>query len=173
MTVEVREDIERIFVVDKVPRGCDLLYDLGGTDCVLDRMRPTMIHMAPPWNEGVLLMDVWRAEIVNAILSVKEAADPLRPFTLMRCHEEMYGRALALDSLLVNTEMIPLLGKVGEPWLGKAVRLFSHFDVPMGEVYGFAEPEFVGVVPIQAGVPGIALTNQNGIVWGTFRERRT
>ena len=159
----IREDVENLFFVDRVPPDALLQYDSG----LRDRIRAELILLPPEWS-GAPLLEAWRAEVVRSIMSAKQDVPLLRPFTLYGAHEIMCNRDNLLDALLVNPDFAPLLVKVLKPWMGLKLKVFVHFDVPDGEVYGLAEPQFVGVAPIQRGAPAAALTNPIGVVWGRF-----
>jgi hypothetical protein len=168
--VEAREDIEKLLLIDRLPRDMRPLYDTD-TGKV---MEATLIRLEPPWNSNiVMLQEELRSEIVQKILSVKEAGmQPLSPFTIVKAHEVFANRDLALHALLVHPEFVPLCAKAQRPLFGIVPKLFEHYEIPPGEIYGVAQPEFVGAVPItREGVPGVALTNLDGIVWGRFSLR--
>jgi hypothetical protein len=164
--MEAREDVERLFRVDLLPEGANPVYDTESMG-----------------NINVLCLAVDMAElrsnIIQTILQVRFQAEEtgvdwaLRPFTLIRAHEVMANRDLCLRAFLVNTEFVPLIAPASSStWWGVRTHLFCHAEVPPGEVYAFAEPEFVGVVPIQGGVAGAAVCNLNGLIWGQFNRRR-
>ena len=165
--VRIREDVENLFWIDRVPPEARLWYDSG----VRERIEPELILLDPVCS-GDTLRDVWRAEVVKEILSAKRGTPPLRPFTLYGAHEIMCSRDTLLDSLLVHPDFAPLLIKVVKPWMGLKLKVFVHFDVPDGEVFGLAEPQFVGIAPIQRGAPAAALTNNLGVIWGRFPRAR-
>lgn len=163
--MEAREDVERLLRVDLVPDGANVVYDTEDMGNV--HVPCLAIDMAE-----------LRSNIVQAILDVRFQADQtgdwsLRPFTLVGAHEAMANRDLCLRAFLVNTQFVPLIEQVCRtPLWGIKLSLFCHAEVPPGEVYAFAEPEYVGVVPIQGGVAGVAICNLNGVAWGQFHRRR-
>jgi len=161
--VRIREDVESLFWIDRVPPDVRLWYDSG----VRNRVEPELILLDSSCS-GDPLRDVWRAEVIKEIMSAKRDVPPLLPFTLYGAHEVMCNGDNRLDSLLVHPDFTPLLVKVLKPWMGLRLKVFVHLDVPDGEVFGLAEPQFVGVAPIQRGAPAAALTNPNGVVWGFF-----
>jgi hypothetical protein len=164
---EVREDVERLFVWDRLPPY--VVRPIYDTD--MGRQVVGMaIELEPPWNSALLVQDFLRSEVVCKITEVKEmGAEPLRHFTLMNAHEVMANRDLMLDSLLVHPDFAPLLVKVRKPFFGKTLKVFGHYEVPPGEIFGLAPPPYLGTIPIRHdGVPGVAFHNPNGVLWGHF-----
>jgi hypothetical protein len=170
---DARNDVERLFVFDHLPPYVVRpIYDTDMPGCE-GRVEAITIELEPPWNSAYLVLEELRSEVVRKILEIKEmGAEPLRPFTLASAHETMANRDLLLDSILVHPEFVPLLVNIRKLFLGKVVKVFEHYEVPPGEVYGLSEPQFVGVIPIRNdGVPGVALHNPHGLIWGRFPLR--
>lgn len=166
---EAREDVEQLFLIDHLPREVDrLMYDTE----TLGTVEAIPLKMAPPWNSAFMVQEELRSEVVRRILDVRRGMAPLAPFTIVKAHEVFANRDLALHSLLVHPEFVPLCVKARRPMFGIVPKLFEHYEVPPGEIYAVAQPEFVGVVPITwEGAPGVVLHNLNGIVWGRFQLR--
>ena len=165
--MEAREDVENLFRIDHLPLGAEPNYD----DLIHGRIRAKEIVLAPPWNETSIVLDELRFEVVRAIIDMRTDEGALRHFTLLNALTALGYRDVVLEALLVNPECVPLLAKVAGPKWGGKLRLFQHMDVPVGEVYGLAGPDYVGVVSVRKGIPGVLLHNPHGIVWGHFPRR--
>ena len=166
MPIEPREDVERLFVVDRVPPEAIPLYDNLAGNRVL--VRP--IPIDPIWDYPILVLGDLRSQVVNCIMSVKESGmPPVHPLNLCSLHEMFVNRDVCLRSLLVNPEFVPLLEKVPSYSWGERMTIFEHWEIPPGELFALAEPEFVGIVAITREGPGAALINPNGVSWGYFQ----
>jgi hypothetical protein len=165
----LRKDVEQLFVHDRIPAFVITpCYDRGRRPGELSMN----IQIQPEFDASLLFVEELRIAIVQTILEIKiMGVPPIQPFTVVKAHEHMGNCDLRLDSLLVNDEFEPLLVKARQPVLGHQLKLFGHPEVPPGEVYGLAQPEYVGVIPIQNGLPGVALTNLPGLIWGRFQLR--
>lgn len=167
MEPDAREDVERLFLIDKLPPGALPRYDsVEMNNCFI----VPFIEPQDPWYDcKPLILDMLRSEVVHEIMSVKrKGAPPVRPLTLVGIHEVFANRDLYPNALLVNPFCVPHLAKARRSRWGHRLKVFEHFDVPLGEVYALAEPNFLGVVPVQNGHPGAALHNPDGVVWGTL-----
>ena len=166
--MEAREDVEHLLRVDYLPEGVRPLYDTETGH----RVRAKEVRLQPPWNTRSLVVEELRYEVVASVLAAKQRQKGLRPFTLMLANEVMANRDLRLDAFLVHPDFTPLMAKaLAKPWCGILPKLYAHYDVPPGEVFGFAEPTYVGVVPVCNGAPGILLHNRDALIWGTFSRR--
>lgn len=158
--MDVRTDVESLFLIDEVPNVIDdPMYDVpyGG------RIR---IRLS---TECSILYEL-RAQVVMAILDIASRSAELAPFTIVKAHEVMACHDISLHSLLVHPEFTPLLVRAQRQWFGMKLKIFAHEEVPRGEVYGLAEPMFLGVVAVsREGLTGLAVTNPWGVLRGSFR----
>lgn len=162
--IEAREDVERLFRIDRLPPQANAVYDTE------DYRRAVVmpLRLEPPWNTALFLIEELRAEVVRLVTGIKtKGARELRPFTLVRAHEAMACWDVMLDSFLIHPDFAPLCGNIVKPFFGKVAKLFAHPEVPYAEIYGLAEPDYVGVIPVQNGQPG-ALMHARNVVWGRF-----
>jgi hypothetical protein len=159
----VRRDVENIFLLDKLP--LDVCFDTNtafydgvegrralGLTCAYGTRR----HM--------------RARVIEAIVDAMNDQPPITPFTLMKAHEHIANRDLVLCALLVHPKLVPLLARARRPWMGITPKIFVHEDVPIGDLFAFAQPEFVGVVSVTPdGRAGALVTAKEAIVRGQFQ----
>jgi hypothetical protein len=169
MGVRFRRDVEKILRADKFPFGQEhAIYDTDTGMGVAGRR----VGVDLSWSHTNDL----RAKIVQFIVdgAMNHPEQKVEPFTVPNAHEAMGNRDLLLDSVLVNTDFVPLLANVIRPWLGvHYLKVFAHDEVPPGDIYGFAEPDYVGIVARNPmGGVGVLVTNMSGIIWGRFRLRR-
>ncbi len=165
--IEAREDVERLFLVERLPREALPVYD---TEDMGMRQVP-LIRLEEPWDTKEFLVEELRSEIVRSILEVKSWHDAIEPFTLERAHEAMANRDVRLDAFLVHPEFVPLCVNIVKPFFGYVAKLFEHIEVPFAEIYGLCEPEYLGRVPVQNGRPG-AFRFSSNVIWGRFQPRR-
>ncbi len=169
--VDSREDIERLFIIDRVAPEAMPVYDTEH----MAHIRVEPIRLESPWNEVPgLLRDELRSEIVQKLMEVRDSKPPIRPFNLLNAVHAVEVLDLMLQSFLVHPDFVPLMKKVERHryWgAGRWLRIFKHYEVPPGEIFAFPEPQFVGVVAIHRGQPGVIITNPNAIIWGCFARR--
>lgn len=164
--IEAREDVERLFLVERLPPEAMPIYDTEGQGT----HRVVPIRLEEPWDTKEFLLDELRCDVVRSILEVKSWADPIDPFTLANAHEAMANRDVRLDAFLVHPEFVPLCVNMTKPFFGYTAKLFEHPDVPYAEIYGLCEPEYLGRVPVQKGRPG-AFRFSSNVIWGNFKPR--
>lgn len=164
--MEVRKDVESLFVLNRLQYG-DFFPD---NTIILDTASHGRVTVPLSTTNSVTCE--LRAQVVQQILDTSKNVHELEPFTVVRAHEVMANRDKQLDSLLVQPDFAPLLAKAARVWLGHQLKIFVHHDVPRGDVYGLTCPQFLGsIARDRNGLVGIALTDQESIVWGRFQLR--
>ncbi len=161
-----REDVERLFLVEHLPLETLLIYDSD-----MGRQQVPLIKLEEPWDSPPFLIEKLRSDVVRSILEARRKENRIRPFTLVNAHEAMANRDVRLDALLVHTDFVPLCENMTKMFFGIVAKLFAHHEVPVAEVYGLCQPEYLGRVPVKKGRPG-AFRFSTNVVWGTFDARR-
>jgi hypothetical protein len=170
--LEAREDVERLFLIDRLPPGAQPVYDTADPNST-NRMRKTvpLIQLAGACDTKELLVEELRAEVVRSIVEVREKVPAVEPFTLVRAHEAMCNRDVPLGSFLIHPDFAHLCAKLVEPMFGIKAKLFGHHEVPYAEIYAMCAPDYLGVIPVKKGRPGVYRFSEN-VVWGRFQPVR-
>lgn len=163
--VEAREDVERIFMIDRLPAVANPFYDHDRGAKVVP-----FIQLREPWNTEHFLIEELRADVVHSLLEVRRKLPPLDPFTLVRAHEAMANRDVPLASFLIHPDFTPLCEKLVRPMFGIEPQLFAHHEVPYAEIYAMCAPDYLGVIPVSKGRVGAYRFSEN-VVWGRFKPR--
>jgi hypothetical protein len=157
--VLARRDVESMLLLDVLPENVRAVYASERGTFEVDL------------SLSLSILQELRYKVVRTIVATaEENGPPFDPFTVLEAYEALQNRDFILDALLVHEECIPLVRHIPGALYGMRLKLFGHTDVPFGNIYALAPPEFCGVIPQQNLLRGVAITNPRAITWGFFRH---